>query len=312
MLGTIENSSFDELNQMNSYSNALFEDLFQIISLKENEDLGDAYPFAPCKNQKIIKKEKFETIKAIKRSRKDKEDDIRKKFKSSFHRNLTKIINTKLEKASSKYKIESLPQKFITDVTKRTNHEVMNLTYENLFDYTYNQLKNDDKNKKRKKYIEKRNKAGEKKYEKNKKFLKYLSTNRKISEESEWERIKNMKYIDLLKAYLNSNEFEQYIKIQLKNAQINYKKDFIFFASTFIEHYLNYEPKKNKGHKKTNPHSEVLDNTPGLNIPLVMPFPPSIFDKTEDDDNSVYIDGFSNTNSILENGNSLFEREDHL
>ena len=52
MLGTIENSSFDELNQMNSYSDALFEDLFQI---KENEDLGDVYPFAPCKNQKIIK-----------------------------------------------------------------------------------------------------------------------------------------------------------------------------------------------------------------------------------------------------------------
>ena len=65
MLGTIENSSFDELNQMNSYSDALFEDLFQIISLKENEDLGDVY-FAPCKNQKILKKEKFETIKAIK------------------------------------------------------------------------------------------------------------------------------------------------------------------------------------------------------------------------------------------------------
>jgi hypothetical protein len=312
MLGTIENSSFDELIQMNSYSDALFEDLFQIISLKENEDLGDAYPFTPCKNQKIIKKEKFETIKAVKRSRKDKEDDIRKKIKSSFHRNLTKIINTKLKKASSKYKIESLPQKFITDVTKRTNHEVMNLTYEKLFDYTYNQLKKDDKNKKRKQYIEKRNKAGEKKYEKNKKFLKYLSTNRKISEESEWERIKNMKYIDLLKAYLNSNEFQQYIKIQLKNAQINYKKDFIFFASTFIEHYLNYEPKKNKGHKKTNPYSEVLDNTPGLNIPLVMPFPPSIFDKTEDDDNSVYIDGFSKDDSILENGNSLFEKEDYL
>ena len=66
MLGTIENSSFDELNQMNSYSDALFEDLFKIIPLKENEDLGDVYPFAHCKNQKIIKKEKFETIKAIK------------------------------------------------------------------------------------------------------------------------------------------------------------------------------------------------------------------------------------------------------
>ena len=312
MLGTLENSSFDELNKMNSYSDALFEDLFQIIPLKENDDFGDVYPFAPCKNQKIIKKEKFETFKAITRSRKNKEDDIRKKFKSSFHRNLTNIINSKLKKANSKYKIESLPQKFITDVTKRTNHEVMNLTFENLFDYTYNQLKNDDNNKKRKEYIGKRDKAGEKKYEKNQKFLEYLNSNKKISEESGWERIKNMKYIDLLKAYLNSNEFQQYIKIQLKNDQINYKKDFIFFASTFIDYYLNYEPKKNKGHKKTNPQSEVLDNTPGLNRPIVMPFPPSIFDKTEDDDNSVYVDGFSNNDSIFANGNSLFEREDYL
>ena len=128
MLGTIENSSFDELNQMNSYSHALFEDLFQIIPLKENDDSGDVYPFSPCKNQKIIKKEKFETIKAIKSSRKDKEDDIRKKFKSSFHRNLTKIINTKLKKASSKYKIESLPKKIINNVTKRKKHEIMNIT----------------------------------------------------------------------------------------------------------------------------------------------------------------------------------------
>ena len=32
-----------------------------------------------------------------------------------------------------------------------------------------------------------------------------------ISEESGWERIKNMKYIDLLKAYMNSNEFQQCI-----------------------------------------------------------------------------------------------------
>ena len=312
MLGSLLNSSTDELNEIHSYSDALFEDLFQIIPLKENDDLGDVYPFSPCKTQKIIKKEMFETFHAKKNSRKDKEDDIRKKFKSSFHRNLTNIINAKLKKVCPNYLLNSLPQNFITDVTKKTNYEVMELTYEELFEYTHNRLINDDKNKKRKKYIEKRNKAAKKKCEKNKKLLDYLRTNKKISEKSGWETIKKMKYIDLLKAYLNSNEFQQYIKIQLKNAQINYKKDFIFFASTFIEHYLNYEPKKNKGHKKTNPHSEVLDNTPGLNIPLVMPFPPSIFDKTEDDDNSVYIDGFSNTNSILENGNSLFEREDHL
>ena len=320
MLGSLLNNSTDEFNEINSYSDALFEDLFQIIPLKENDDLGDVYPFSPCKTQKIIKKEKFETINTIKCSRKDKEDDIRKKFKSSFHKNLTNIINAKLKKVCPKYLFESLPQNFIIDVTKKTNYEVMDLTYEELFEYTYNQLINDDKNQKRKKYIEKRNKAAEKKYEKNQKLLKYLSTNKKISEESEWEIIKKMKYIDLLKAYLNSNEFQNYFNKKFKKEQINYKKNFIYFASTFFEHFLTYKPKKNIGKRKKNSLSEDPYDTPGLNMPIIMPFPPSIFDVTENDDNILgsldesinYLEDSSNSNTIFINGDSLFEREDYL
>jgi len=320
MLGSLLNSSTDEFNEIHSYSDASFEDLFQIIPLKENDDLGDVYPFSPCKTQKIIKKEMFETFRAKKNSRKDKEDDIRKKFKSSFHRNLTNIINAKLKKVCPNYLLNSLPQNFITDVTKKTNYEVMDLTYEELFEYTHNRLINDDKNKKRKKYIEKRNKAAKKKCEKNKKLLDYLRTNKKISEESGWETIKKMKYIDLLKAYLNSNEFQNYINKQFKKEQVNYRKNFIYFASTFIEHYLTYKPKKNISHKKNNPHSEDPNNTPGLNQPIIMPFPPSIFDVTESDNNMLgsldesinYLEDSSNTNTLFINGDSLLEREDYL
>ena len=320
MLGSLLKSFNDEFNEINSYSDALFEDFSQTISLEENDDLIDAYPFTQCKTQKFIKKVIFETFNTIKRSRKDKEDDIRKKLKSSFHRNLRIIINKKLKEANSKYLLESLPQNFITDVTKRTNYEVMYLRYEELFDYTYNQVIVENKNNKGKKYIEKRNKAAKKKYEKNKKLFDYLCSNKKISEESGWEKIKNMKYIDLFKAYLNSNEFQEYIKILFKNENIYYIKDFIYFASTFIKHYLNYEPKENNSQKNDISHSEVSNNTYVLSISELMPFPPSFLEMIEDDNNmlgsldsarNLDNDSIDNTNIFI-GENSIFERDNYL
>lgn len=97
MLGSLINSSNDELNEINSYSDALFEDFFKTIPLDENDCLIDVYHFSPCKTHKNFKKEIFETFNVIEISRRDKEDDIRKKLKSSFHRNLRKIINNKLK-----------------------------------------------------------------------------------------------------------------------------------------------------------------------------------------------------------------------
>ena len=129
-----------------------------------------------------------------------------------------------------------------------------------------------------------------------------------------------MKYIDLLKAYLNSNEFQNYFNKKFKKEQINYKKNFIYFASTFIEHYLTYKPKKNIGKRKKNSLSEDPYDTPGLNRPIIMPFPPSIFDVTENDDNILgsldelrnNIVDSSNDHTLFINGDSLFEREDYL
>ena len=129
-----------------------------------------------------------------------------------------------------------------------------------------------------------------------------------------------MKYIDLFKAYLNSNEFQEYIKILFKNEQINYIKDFIYFASTFIEHYLSYEPKDNIDSRKYNSHFEVPNNTYALSISELMPFPPSYLEMIEDDNNiigsfdssrNLDYDSIDN-NNIFISENKIFERDNYL
>ena len=293
MIRSLLNSSSNELNEIESYSNALFGDSYRIIPLDEIEDLSDgSFPFNPSESHIILKKKTFDMFNIIKKSRKYKEDDIRKKFKSGFHRCLKQIINANLEEADSKYFLESFPQIFIADISKKTNYEVKNLTYEQLFDYTHNLLiSNGDKNHEEKKSIKKMNDAAKKKYEKNKKVLEYLSSNKKISEESGWERIKNMKYIDLLKAYLNSKEFQQYINELSKKETKNYIDAFVYFASTYIDFFLSYEPNENNNHlnndNRFSSNIEEINNASNLSMPISMIFPTSIFEVTEED-NDLY------------------------
>ena len=289
MFRTLLNSSSKELNEIDSYSDASFGNSYRIIPLDEIEDLSDdVYPFTPNEYHIINSKEKFEKFNVVKR--KYKEDDIRKKIKSSFHKYLRKIINDKLKKSDSIYLLESLPQNFIADISRKTNYEVMNLTYEQLFDYAYNQLITyAGKNHEGKKHIEKLKntiKVSEKKCLKNKKALEYLSSNKVISEESGWERIKSMKYKDLLRAYLNSKEFQQYIKELSKKETKYYIDALIYFASTYIDFFFSYDPNENNNHRKNEPqsNSNIEDNNAcDLNIPKSMVFPSTIFEITEDD-----------------------------
>ena len=84
--------------------------------------------------------------------RKRKEDDIRKKIKSSFHKYMRLYINKNLKKAGSKYTFENLPQHFIADISKKINSIVMNLTYGDLFEFTKDNLEKDENYKKRETY----------------------------------------------------------------------------------------------------------------------------------------------------------------
>ena len=121
--------------------------------------------------------------------------------------------------------------------------------------------------------------------------MEYLSSNKKISEESGWERIKNMKYIDLLKAYLNSKEFQQYINELSKKETKNYIDAFVYFASTYIDFFLSYEPNENNNHlnndNRFSSNIEEINNASNLSMPISMIFPTSIFEVTEED-NDLY------------------------
>ena len=122
-----------------------------------------------------------------------------------------------------------------------------------------------------------------------------------------------MKYIDLLKDYLISKEFQEYIKILFKNENIYYLKDFIYFASTFINHYLTYKPKENIDRRNNNSHFEVPNNIYALSISELMPFPPSIFEVIENDNNTLgSLDSSGNLDYDLINGGSIFTSENSI
>ena len=278
----------DEEKSILDYS-LINNNILNIISLNEFNDVNTCYPFTSKKlANSTLNNIKFEITKNNNnaKKRKDKEDNIRKKIKSGFLKKLRNIINNLLKNSGSKYTFESLPLHFIEDISKKTNFEVMNLTYEEIFNYTYHytyqKIINDEKkeleinienkidNKKElDKNIEnnvdkkeelrqhkiKKNKVALKKSDKNKKTLDYLNSNPIISERSGWNKIKSMKYIDLLRAYFNSEEFDQSLDEVIKKENKNYINKYIFFAKTYITYFQSY-----------NSNSTIENNSTSINF----------------------------------------------
>ena len=292
----------DEEKSILDYS-LINNNILNIISLNEFNDVNTCYPFTSKKlANSTLNNIKFEITKNNNnaKKRKDKEDNIRKKIKSGFLKKLRNKINNLLKNSGSKYTFEALPLHFVEDISKKTNFEVMNLTYEEIFNYTYhytyqkiindekkeleinieNKIDNKkelDKNKKNKvnnkkeldKNIEnnvdkkeelrqrkiKKNKVALKKSDKNKKTLDYLNSNPIISERSGWNKIKSMKYIDLLRAYFNSEEFDQSLEEVIKKENQNYINKYIFFAKTYITYFQSY-----------NSNSTIENNSTSINF----------------------------------------------
>ena len=94
-------------------------------------------------------------------------------------------------------------------------------------------------------------------------------------------------YIDLLKAYLNSKEFQQYIEELSKKETKIYIDAFIYFTSTYIDFFLNYKPNKSSNYLNKNPqfssNTEEINNASDFNIPNSMILPSTIFEVKEDD-----------------------------
>ena len=284
----------NSFNGINSESNRMVSDLSQTIQINELKELIDSYPFNKSENKIKIENSMRPKFNIIKQKRKDKEDNIRKKIKASFHKALRKIINQKLKLIGSKYLLNPFPSSFICDISKKTNFEVMQLTYEELFDYAYNKYKYIDG----KEYIIKRKEVAEKQYNKNIEILKYLDSNKRISEESGWEVIKNMKYMDLFKAYFYSNEFEQNVEKLSKKETTDYINAYIYFSSTYVDYFLGYEPNKNDKMKNDNNLNKTNCHT--LNSINLSSIFTSIFENEEDEELEPFF-SFQNDNELTKN-----------
>ena len=79
----------------------------------------------------IYSKQYKKRLKTI-HKRKEGSDNIRKKIKRRFHKILKDIINSKLEKAGSNKYFDFLPQLFVSDISKKYNKKILNLTLEEI------------------------------------------------------------------------------------------------------------------------------------------------------------------------------------
>jgi len=168
-----------------------------------------------------------------KKKRKYKPDDIRKKIKVRFHKQIKNIINENLKKAGSTKLFSFLPQYFISNISKKFNNQYMNETYENLLSIDFTKGQKDYPNKE----------CDKNQYEKNKETLEYLKQNPEISKNSGFDVVKKKKYREIFKAYFASAEFEKSIETLKEEEDENaeYIQEYFLLAKNYIEYFMNVD-----------------------------------------------------------------------
>ena len=175
------------------------------------------------KTQKNNKKKKIKNI----FKRKENSDNIRKKIKSRFLKDLKNTINKKLKIAGSNKFFKLLPQKFITNITKEKNKPILNLTFKELFS---------------KNFCENGKECGPdfKNYHHNLTVLNYLEKNKNIGESSNYSSFKNMTFNQIYNEYLKSKEFEiEIASLKQEKENDKYIKEYIIKASNLINFFSN-------------------------------------------------------------------------
>ena len=152
-----------------------------------------------------------------KRSRKENQDNIRKKIKRGFLNNaLIPKINMIIKKNGGKIFFEIFKQHFVSDVTRKRNMELINMTLEEIF-------------RKKELYHE----TDINFYYKNLKLV----NSKEIQENKELKNILNLKLIKIFQEYINSKEFniDEINRLKIKNMKDSYFKRYIYLAQNFIQ-----------------------------------------------------------------------------
>ena len=162
-------------------------------------------------------------------TRKENADNIRKKVKLRFLKHLRNIVNERLREAGATKIFKFLPQRFTSDITKKKNKAILNLSFKEIFSknffegYPLNENNGDLLN-----------------YYHNISVLEYLEKNKEISEKSNFNIFKDMKFYQIFNEYLKSREFEMEIA-SLKEEKENdkYIKNYIIKARDLIDFFAN-------------------------------------------------------------------------
>ena len=157
---------------------------------------------------------------AIRKPRRDNQDNMRKKIKRGFFNTaLINILNEKLEGIGSNKYFEKFPQFFVSDVDQKRNKEIFSMTLRDVLEK--NEL------------YKREQKSGFDNYLHNKKVLE----SEDIKENGEFKKILNKTIRELYEEYLKSDEFkiDDINRLKEKNMEDDYITRYIYLANHLIE-----------------------------------------------------------------------------
>ena len=191
----------------------------------------DGIAFTPAENREYYEKYKSNLVFNVwkdKKTRKEMPDEIRKKIKSRFFKDLKKSINKFFIVSDIEKKMEFLPQEFISNISKPENKSMLNKTLEQII------LENLDDNSK--------NENNQNKNKNNLDLLDFLKEkgNKNNYKIKKIYNIFNTQIKELFHEYLKSNEFEDSLKrLKEEGNYSEYIKDYIIKAEEFVNYFSN-------------------------------------------------------------------------
>ena len=198
-----------------------------ITRTKTNGNKRHSKIYIPIENSNTNSEEEIQTKKdknkKNKKSRKENSDNIFKKIKVRFNKDIKIRANEILESAGYILKFKYLP--FADNLNKNFNTKTFNTSFKDLFSMDFEEFvkKNGVKNKI--KDSERKN------YEHNKSVLEYLERNNVNFD------FLNMTYIQLFNDYLDSIEFEMAIDHLNKKEKKEYVNNYIVKANNFLKKF---------------------------------------------------------------------------
>ena len=204
------NEEFEDILDDNSGCDFSWHDLFPTPKLSSKFEIFHFFSpkllestdtIAPPKKQKQKK-----LFLSRKKNRKEMKDNILKKIKSRFFKNIKKTLKERLKKDNYNRYFKFLSQKFICDISKETNKLIWNQTFIEFI--------------------------AEKSVDNNK---------AKILDALKKDKIGIMTLKEIFNEYLNSQEFVESIPSENKENDVNQKyiDDYIFYANNFINYYIH-------------------------------------------------------------------------